>query len=89
MGFEHQDLEVPMGIKGHQTRKVATSIADMAGVDPQAICNAATWASRCTFAKHYRLNLAAKARSAFGRQASARRSSGYRIPRLSKQTRRH
>jgi hypothetical protein len=94
--YEHQSLEVPMGIKGHQTRKVATSIADMAGVDPQAICNAATWASRCTFAKHYRLNLAAKAKSTFGRQvlrvagsASARRSSGYRIPRLSKQTQRH
>ena len=86
--YTHQNLPVPQGIKGHQTRKQSTSIADLAGVDPQLICAAATWASRCTFAKHYRLNLAAKARSHFGRtvlqvagSSTARRQSGYRIPR--------
>jgi hypothetical protein len=60
-------LDVPTGMKGQQTQK-STSITDMAGVDPQLICNAATWALRCTFAKHYRLNLAIKARSDFSRQ---------------------
>ena len=85
--YTHQGLPVPQGIKGHQTRKQSTSIADLAGVDPQQICAAATWASRCTFAKHYRLNLAAKAKSNFGRtvlqvagSSTARRQSGYHKP---------
>ena len=85
--YVHQGLPTPQGVKGHQTRKQSTSIADLAGVDPQQICAAATWASHCTFAKHYRLNLAAKARSNFGRtvlqiagSSSARRHSGYHKP---------
>ena len=62
------DVEAPQGIKGHQTRKQAVSFAEMAGVDPQLICQAATWASSSTFAKNYRLNLMAEARSDFGRR---------------------
>jgi hypothetical protein len=65
--YEKGHLPIPQGIKGHQTWKQATSIADLAGVDPQQICDAATWASRCTFAKHYRLNVATQIRSHFGR----------------------
>ena len=65
--YDQNDLPIPQGVKGHQTRKQATSLADMAGVDPQAICDAATWASRCTFAHHYRLNMVAQVRSNFGR----------------------
>ena len=65
--YDKGHLPVPLGVKGHQTRKQATSIADLAGVDPQAICDAATWASRCTFARHYRLDLVAQVRSRFGR----------------------
>jgi hypothetical protein len=65
--YENGNLPIPQGIKGHQTRKQATSLADLAGVDPQAICNAATWASRCTFARHYRLDMVAQVRSRFGR----------------------
>jgi hypothetical protein len=65
--YDKGHLPVPIGVKGHQTRKQATSIADLAGVDPQAICDAATWASRCTFARHYRLDLVAQVRSRFGR----------------------
>ena len=36
------NLSEPFGIKGHHVRKLATSYADMAGVDPEKICNAAT-----------------------------------------------
>ena len=61
-------LPAPEGVKGHQTRSQATSWAEMAGVDPQTLCNAATWSSSCVFAKHYRLDLVAKARSDFGRR---------------------
>ena len=65
---------------------------EMAEVDPMLICDAATWASLSTFAKYYRLNLMAEARSDFGRrvlrlagssgrQAGTGSLSGYRIPR--------
>jgi hypothetical protein len=90
IAYQVQGLPVPMGVKGHQTRKLATSIADMAGVDPQDICNAATWASGSTFVKAYRLNVTEKVSSTFGRQilrvagsatpADARRWGSYRIP---------
>jgi len=53
----------PEGIKGHQTRSQATSWAEMAGVDPDNICKAATWSTQCTFAKHYRLNIVEAHRS--------------------------
>ena len=62
------DIDAPQGIKGHQTRKQAVSIVEMTGVDPKRICDAATWASSSTFAKYYRLNLMAEARSDFGRR---------------------
>jgi len=63
-----QNLPVPRGIKGHQTRKQAASIAELAGASPSTICDAATWASTCTFAKFYRLNIAATASADFGRR---------------------
>ena len=46
----------------------AVSMAEMAGVDLQHICQAATWTSSSTFAKYYRLNLMAKAHLDFGRR---------------------
>jgi len=63
-----QNLPVPQGIKGHQTRKQAASIAELAGASPTTICDAATWASTCTFARFYRLNIAATASADFGRR---------------------
>ena len=57
----------PRNVKGHQVRKLATSWATLAQVDPQAICDAATWQSSCSFARHYKLDLAHSARSMFGR----------------------
>lgn len=79
----------PEGVKGHQTRGQATSWAGLAGSDPQSICNAATWASVNTFAKHYRLNILERQRSDFGRrvlsvagssEASADALAGYPVP---------
>ena len=58
----------PSGVKGHQTRKQAVSMAELAGVSPDQICEAATWTSTCTFAKFYCLNLAAQANATFGRR---------------------
>ena len=42
-----------------QTRKQVVSIAEIAGVDPHLICQAAMWALSSSFA--YRLNLMAAA----------------------------
>ena len=66
--YEEQGLPPPQGVRAHQTRAQATSLAELAGVDPLAICRAATWSSTCTFTKHYRMDVAARARSDFGRR---------------------
>ena len=66
--YERKNLDAPEGVKGHQVRKQATSWADMAGVEPQKICDAATWRSQSVFARHYKLDLLHGARSDFGRQ---------------------
>ena len=66
-------------------------MAEMAGVHLQCICQAAMCASSSTFAKYYRLNLIAKARSDFDRRvlrlagfkcrvAGTGSMSGYHIP---------
>ena len=62
------DLEPPLGIKSHQTREQVVSITEMAGIDPQLICQTATWASSNNFAKYYRHVLIARARLVFGRR---------------------
>ena len=41
--YKREGLEPPGGVKGHQVSKQATSWADLAGVDPATICQAATW----------------------------------------------
>ena len=61
-------MDPPEGVKGHQVRKQVTSWADMAGVEPQKICDAATWRSESVFARHYMLDLLHGAHSDFGRQ---------------------
>ena len=40
--YKRQGLAPPGSVKGHEVRKMATSWADLSGVDPQAICDAAT-----------------------------------------------
>ena len=65
-------LAQPDHVKGHDVRKQATSWADLAGVDPEKICQAATWQSTNKlsnmFARHYRLDLLSECPSDFGRQ---------------------
>ena len=51
--YASHDLDSPQGRKGHQTKKQAISIADMAGVDTTTV------ALFSTFAKYYRFNLIA------------------------------
>ena len=40
--YTAHDLEASQGIKGHQSRKQAVSIKEMAGIDLQLICQTAT-----------------------------------------------
>lgn len=63
-----QNVKIPGSVKGHDVRKMATSWADIAGVDPQAICDAATWKSGNMFARFYRLDILRSNRSAVGRR---------------------
>ena len=66
--YLREGLPPPEKVKGHDVRKQALSWADMAGVSSKKICDAATWSSDCTFARHYKLNLRDQVRSTFGRK---------------------
>ena len=75
--YKHMNQPLPGRVKGHQVRKQSTSWADMAGVDPQKICDAAIWQSGSMFARHYKLDLHHQSRAELGRrvlQLSASRS---------------
>ena len=63
--YDKNDLPTPGGVKGHQTRKMAVTYADMAGADPQTSYEAACWASTYTFAKFYRLDAIANSDAEF------------------------
>ena len=86
--YEKHDLPVPHGVKGHQTQKMAVTYADLAGADPQTICETTTWQSFNTFAKFYRLDSIANSDAEFGRRVLTLAGSstpalhwgGYRIP---------
>ena len=65
--YEKNGLEKPFKVTGHQVRGQAASWAVHAGLDPQTICDAATWASQATFAKSYSLNVAYQKQARFGR----------------------
>ena len=60
------NLAPPQGFKDHQCEN--KFLMGRLLVLIQIICNAATWASSRTFAKYYRLNLAAKICLDFGRR---------------------
>ena len=66
--YDKHDLPVPDGVKGHQTRQMVVTYADMADADPQTICEAATWANTNTFAKFYRLDSVANSDAEFARR---------------------
>ena len=58
--YRHLGRQIPVSsVKAHSTRAVAASLADVKGVSPADLCNAATWSSSMVFAKHYRLDMAA------------------------------
>ncbi|KAJ7332170.1 hypothetical protein JRQ81_014350 [Phrynocephalus forsythii] len=58
---------LPSPPKGHSTRAVAFSTAFLRGIPIPDICKAATWAAPSTFANHYRMDVRARADTAFGR----------------------
>ena len=62
------ELPTPDGVKGHQTRKMAVTYADMAGADPQTICQAACMANTWMFATFYWLDTITNSDAEFGRR---------------------
>ena len=58
--YKSQGLPAPSNVRCHSTRSVSTSWAALKGVSLQDICAAATWESACTFARYYRVNVAAQ-----------------------------
>ena len=58
MAYSLVGLQVP-SVKCHSTRSVSTSWAALRGVPLNDICAAAALASSCTFARFYRVNVAA------------------------------
>ena len=58
----------PIKIKAHCTRAIATSWAEKAGASWEQIRSAATWSSRHTFLKHYRVEMLSQQDLAFGRK---------------------
>ena len=66
--YVRHKLEKPLKVTGHQVRGQAASWGVQAGLDPQTICEAATWSSKSTFVKAYSLKVAYKNRSIFGRR---------------------
>ena len=87
--YSKNELLTPVGVKGHHTRKMAVTYADMAGAEPPTICNAATWSSSNTFAKFNRLSAVDNSDAEFGRRVltltgpttpAQHHCSGYCIP---------
>ena len=59
--YEGQGLPVPGNLVAHSVRGMATSWAALKGVPMAEICAAASWTNPCTFARFYRVNVAAPA----------------------------
>lgn len=57
MAYSSAGLQVPVGLRAHSTRGLATSWAYFRGVSIQDICAAASWSSPLTFARFYRLDV--------------------------------
>lgn len=55
---------MPLNVRGYSTRSISTFWAALLGVPPSEICVVATWATPCTFAHFYRVNVAAPHRVA-------------------------
>ena len=57
--YDSQGLPAPGNLVAHSTRSMATSWAALRGVSVAEICAAASWSTPCTFARFYRVNVAA------------------------------
>lgn len=58
--YSSAGLQVPVGLRAHSTRGLATSWAYFRGVSIQDICAAASWSSPLTFARFYRLDVTSR-----------------------------
>lgn len=67
LAYELSHTPLPDLVRAHSTRVVATSTAFLRGSSLPDICRAATWSTPSTFAKHYRLDVHARAETSFGR----------------------
>lgn len=59
LAYKAAGKPLPWGITCHSTRAISSSWAVFRGVSLVDICTAATWASPCTFARFYKVNVAA------------------------------
>ena len=69
--YEKHVLPVPDRVKGHQTHKMAVTYADMAGADPQTICEVATWRNSNMFARFYWLDAVANSDAVWQESSNA------------------
>lgn len=59
IAYRSKGLQLPVGVRAHSTRGMATSWALFRGVPLEDICAAASWASPNTFVRFYRLDVTA------------------------------
>ena len=59
VSYSSKGMVIPEGLRAHSTRGMSASWALCRGVSIQDVCAAASWSSPLTFAKFYRLNVAA------------------------------
>ncbi len=57
LDYEVRGLPLPLGIRAHSTRGVASTQALFRGVPLEDICMAAGWSSRHTFVRFYNLDV--------------------------------
>lgn len=57
--YSTRGQSLPVGVRCHSTRGITTSWAAMTGVPLEVICAAASWTTPNTFARFYRVNVAA------------------------------
>ena len=59
LAYDRSHQPLPVGVTCHSTRAVSSSWATLRGVSLADVCEAATWSSPCTFARFYKVNVAA------------------------------
>ncbi|KAJ7332628.1 hypothetical protein JRQ81_014808 [Phrynocephalus forsythii] len=67
LAYQLSGTSLPASPRGHSMRAVASSSAFLKGVPLSDICKAATWSTSSTFTQHYKLDVRARADTAFGR----------------------